>query len=141
MPQDGARFQRHGCAIKPYDGSRRVVASRALAPCMHGVHVDAGDAAGALDEIHLESGRFVPIGRIGGFVPVTAESGLGGTLWRIQDEKRYAVTGTKGYLWMEAELALAQGVNPEIDTSYHQGLIDDAIKAIGKFGDFEEFVK
>lgn len=89
----------------------------------------------------LNTGEMKHIGRIGRFIPVLREFGLGGTLWRIQDGKQYAVSGTKGYLWMEAEQALDQGVNPEIDTGYHEGLVNDAIKAINKYGDFEKFAQ
>jgi hypothetical protein len=60
-------------------------------------------------------------------------------LLRIKDDKKYAVTGTKGYLWIEAEIAQAKGL--EIDVSYFEKLKDDAIKAIEQFGSFEEFVK
>src|SRR5690606_26620325 len=42
------------------------------------------------------------VGRTGVFVPTTVN---GGMLWRVKDGKRYAVTGTKGYLWIEREMA------------------------------------
>jgi energy-coupling factor transporter ATP-binding protein EcfA2 len=76
------------------------------------------------------------LGKTGRFVPVLQG---GGVLLRIKDDKKYAVTGTKGYLWIEAEIAQAKGL--EIDVSYFEKLKDDAIKAIEQFGSFEEFVK
>ena len=79
------------------------------------------------------------VGRTGRFIPVTPESG-GGILYRIKDEKRFAVTGTKGFFWIEADLAKTLGDDLEIDLSYFEGLTDDAIKTINKFGDFESFV-
>ena len=79
------------------------------------------------------------VGRTGRFVPVTANSG-GGMLYRVKDDKWYAVTGTKGYLWLEAEVAKAMGDKLEIDMSYFERLSDDAVKTINKFGDFETFV-
>ena len=76
------------------------------------------------------------VGRSGSFVPVTEESG-GGILYRVNDDKGYAVTGTKGYLWMEAKVAKATGA--KVDMRYFDGLVDDAVKTINKFGEFEQF--
>ena len=42
------------------------------------------------------------LGRTGRFVPVLGE---GGTLYRVKDDKYYAVSGTKGHLWIDAEIA------------------------------------
>ena len=78
------------------------------------------------------------VGRIGRFVPVTKD---GGMLYRVNDGKPYAVSGTKGYTWMEAEIAQSKGSELEIDLSYFEHLVDSAIKAIAKFGSFEEFIK
>ena len=82
------------------------------------------------------------VGRAGLFVPVTEESG-GAVLWRVQDDKRYAVTGTKGYFWVEAEMyeKYKNEFDIEIDTNYYERLADQAVKAIEKYGSFEEFIK
>lgn len=80
------------------------------------------------------------VGRTGRFVPVTPECG-GGILYRIKDEKRYAVTGTKGYFWIEADTAKRMGDKLEIDESYFDHLTIEATKAINAFGSFEEFIK
>jgi len=77
------------------------------------------------------------LGRTGRFVPVVEG---GGTLYRVKDDKYYAVTGTKGYKWVEAEIAQAMP-DLKIDMSYFDKLKADAIKAIEAFGPFEEFVK
>ena len=79
------------------------------------------------------------IGRTGRFVPVTADSG-GGILYRVKDDKHYAVAGTKGYLWQEAHIAGDNLEAVEIDYRYYDALIDEAKSAIEKFGSFEEFV-
>lgn len=81
------------------------------------------------------------VGRIGQFVPVT-ENSRGGILWRVKDDKRYAVTGTKGYFWVEADMykrLLEEGVDIQIDETYYERLADEAVKSINKFGSFEEF--
>ena len=79
------------------------------------------------------------VGRTGRFVPVTEASG-GGILYRVKDDKCYAVTGTKGYRWMEAEIAKNLGDKVEIDITYFYNLVDTAQKAIEKFGDFDKFI-
>jgi hypothetical protein len=76
------------------------------------------------------------LGRTGRFVPVLER---GGTLYRVKDEKYYAVAGTKGYKWVEAEIAQSMS-DLKIDMSYFEKLKDEAVKTIEKFGSFEEFV-
>jgi hypothetical protein len=76
------------------------------------------------------------LGRTGRFVPVLVG---GGTLYRVKEERYYAVAGTKGYKWMDAEVA--KGLpDLQIDMSYFEKLKDEAVKAIEQFGSFEEFV-
>lgn len=79
------------------------------------------------------------VGKVGLFVPVIAGSG-GGELLREKDGKYYAVTRTKGYRWMEAEAFKAGEKEDIIDMSYYKKLSSDAVKAIEKFGSFEDFV-
>ena len=81
------------------------------------------------------------VGRTGRFVPVIESCPLGGRLVRTFNEKDYAVTGTKGHLWVEEEKVGAELKLEDIDLSYFEGLADDARATINKFGDFEEFVK
>lgn len=91
--------------------------------------------------LEFEDGRRHFIGRTGRFYPVTEESGLGGKLMRIHEGKSYAVTGTKGHLWVDTEMADSGKIEREdIDSSYFDRLIEEAKKAIEKFGSFEEFI-
>jgi hypothetical protein len=85
----------------------------------------------------VESMQFV--GRTGRFVPVIEGTG-GAVLYRVKDGKCYAVTGTKGHLWIEAEHAAALGHKVEVDMTYFDKLVDTAYKTIEKFGDFNSFV-
>jgi len=78
------------------------------------------------------------VGRTGRFVPVREGCG-GGTLYRVFDGKNYAVSGTKGYLWVEAEVALTHGEDT-IDMNYFEQLAIKAKAALNKHGNFEEFV-
>lgn len=90
------------------------------------MYLDFGD-----EEMHF-------VGRTGRFVPVIEGSG-GGILYRVMNDKKYAVAGTKGYLWLEAEAAKELADTVVVDMSYFDGLVNDAITTINKFGDFEEF--
>lgn len=76
------------------------------------------------------------LGRTGIFVPVLNG---GGKIYRVNDGKYYAVAGTKGHLWVEAEIA-KQKSDLEIDVAYFEKLREDAIKTIGQFGSFDEFI-
>lgn len=78
------------------------------------------------------------VGRTGRFIPVKEGHG-GGILYRVKDGKSYAVTGTKGFFWLEAEHARNLG-HDAIDMSYFERLADEARSTIDKFGNFEEFV-
>lgn len=79
------------------------------------------------------------IGRVGQFCPMKPGTG-GGILLREKDGKYYAVTGTKGYRWMESEMVRILGKEADIDISYYENLAEEARKAVSKYGDFERFV-
>lgn len=87
----------------------------------------------------LADGRLRFVGRTGRFVPVKEDS-FGAVLYRVKDDKHYAVTGTKGYLWLEADVAREMGDQITIDYDYFEGLVDDARKTIEKFGSYKELV-
>ena len=79
------------------------------------------------------------VGKVGSFVPI--KSGCnGGELFRYQNEKYYAASGTKGYRWLEAEDVKTYGKEDDIDMNYFNTLNDNAIKHISEFGDFDRFV-
>ena len=81
--------------------------------------------------------RFV--GKVGSFCPIKPGCG-GGLLMREKDGKYNAATGTKGYRWLEAEEVKSLHKEKDIDKSYYQKLVDDAVKAIALYGDFEWFI-
>ena len=80
------------------------------------------------------------IGRAGRFTPIKPYHG-GATLVREKDGKYYAVTGTKGYFWLESELIRGTATQDDIDRSYYDRMVEEAVRDIGQYGDFEEFVK
>jgi hypothetical protein len=79
------------------------------------------------------------VGRVGLFCPILPGCG-GGLLLRKKEDKYHAVTGTKGYRWMESEMVKLLGKEKDIDLGYYKDLTNDAIDNISKFGDFEWFV-
>lgn len=84
------------------------------------------------------------IGRVGLFCPIKPGCG-GGELVRESKKKDGsigydAVTGTKGYRWLESEEVIKNKKENDIDTSYYDALVDSAIDAISTFGDYEWFV-
>lgn len=84
------------------------------------------------------------IGRVGLFCPIKEGYG-GGILVREQLNKNgttsmNAVTGTKGYRWLEAEEVMEKHMEDCIDMSYYNKLVDDAIATISHYGDYEWFV-
>ena len=85
----------------------------------------------------IEDMRFV--GRTGSFMPVRYD---GASLWRVKDGKKYHVTGTKDYRWIEREVAVYRDSINELftDMDYFETLKNDAMKAIEQFQPFEEFV-
>lgn len=104
------------------------------------------------------------VGRSGMFVPINPNQDMfqGGQLLRIKDGKEYAVTGTKGYLWAEAEMirTLQSGaidrlvferledavegtgsIADVIDMAYYNQVAEEAYQSIAKFGDADEFIE
>lgn len=79
------------------------------------------------------------VGKVGLFTPMKPGSG-GGELVREKDGKYYAVTGTKGYRWLESEVVTEFGKENEIDQDYYINLVNEAVANISKYGDFEAFV-
>lgn len=89
------------------------------------------------------------IGKVGSFCPIKEGCG-GGILVREakakDGSKKYdSVTGTlkpdkTPYRWLEAEMVRSLGKEDDIDRSYYDKLVDDAVDAISQYGDFEWFV-
>lgn len=103
------------------------------------------------------------VGRTGSFVPVKK----GAKLTRVKDDKVYAVSGTKGYQWLEAEMLShlkmddvkltyqelldhaaytndtddGYYITDVVDVRYYENLVNDALASINMFGSYEEFVK
>lgn len=83
--------------------------------------------------------NYIFIGKVGQFCPVRPGVG-GGVLVRDQNGKMNAVVGTTGYRWMESEVVRELHKENDIDYSYYDELVNDAVEEISKYGDFDWFV-
>lgn len=89
---------------------------------------------------HIESGHnYQFVGKVGNFCPIKPGCG-GGILVADRKGKYDAVTGTKGYRWLESEMVKELGKENDIDYSYYDDLVTDAVHTIAAYGDFEWFV-
>jgi len=93
-----------------------------------------------LDKLH----NYKFVGRVGLFCPIKEGKG-GGLLVREQLKKdgtlgMDAVVGTKGYRWLESEEVYTSERMDDIDLTYYNVLVDNAISAISEYGDYEWFV-
>lgn len=83
------------------------------------------------------------VGKVGRFCPIKPGCGGGELLREGKDKegniKYSAATGSKGYRWLEAEMVKELGKEDDIDKSYYTKLVDEAVEAISKHGDFEWF--
>ena len=91
-----------------------------------------------LEEI-AKGHNYVFVGKNGRFCPIMPGYG-GGILVREKDGKYSAVTGTKGFRWMESENVKLLEKERYIDHDYYKILVDKAVDTISKYGDFEWFI-
>ena len=99
----------------------------------------AGERYSELCKINDESHDYHFVGRVGQFCPIKPGCG-GGILYRVNDSKNYAAPGSSGFRWLESEVVKNAGKEKDIDRSFYENLINDAIDTISKYGDFEWFV-
>ncbi len=98
-----------------------------------------------LKDIIAKTHNYIFIGRIGRFCPIKPGCG-GGLLVRENVDKKtgevkYAsATGAKGYRWLEAEVVKNLKKEKDINRKYYNALVDEAVKTISQYGDFEGFI-
>lgn len=98
-----------------------------------------GERYSQLCEKEKEGHNYRFIGKVGSFCPIKPGCG-GGLLMREKDGKYYAAGGTKGYRWLEAEMVKELGKEADIDRSYYDALVNDAVESLVAYGDFTWFV-
>lgn len=86
-----------------------------------------------------DSHNYIFVGKIGRFCPIKPGCG-GGALMREKDGLYHAATGSKGYRWLESETVKDLHKEDDVDRSYYDKLVDDAVSNISKYGDFEWFI-
>ena len=81
------------------------------------------------------------VGSVGEFCPMQ-ETVEGAGILLVKREERYgSVSGTKGYLWKEAQSVSECGEEDMIDLAYYEKLVEEAKETISQYGDFDDFVK
>lgn len=84
------------------------------------------------------------IGKVGRFCPIKPGFGGGLLLREGKDKdgniKFGSATGAKGYRWLESEFVYGVDKIEDIDRSYYNKLVDEAVETISQYGDFEWFV-
>ena len=90
------------------------------------------------EDLPEDEHNYLFVGRVGRFCPIKPGCG-GGLLLREKDGKYNAATGSKGYRWMESEIVRSLHKEKDIDYSYYNIMVDDAIATISEYGDFEWF--
>lgn len=84
------------------------------------------------------------VGKVGLFTPI--KKGFGGGLLVKESKKKDgsigydAVTGTKDYRWLESEEVIKEHKKNDVDISYYDNLVNEAIETISTYGDYEWFV-
>lgn len=85
------------------------------------------------------------VGKVGQFCPIKPGCG-GGILLRETENKKTkekgyaAATGSKGFRWLESEMVKELGKEADIDHTYYNNLVDEAVKSLSSYGDFERFI-
>lgn len=109
-----------------------------------GMYLDF-DAERPMHEYDKEHPKLQFVGKTGRFVPIKPGNG-GGVLLREKDGKFYAVGGTKGTFWLEADVAEQRWGKDDIlgkdtiDVGYFNKMVDEALNKLGQFGDTEWFL-
>ena len=78
--------------------------------------------------------NYIFVGRIGQFCPIVP-GGNGGILYRNADDKYYALSGTKNYRWLESEVVKTLNKQDQIDRTYYDKLVEEAIRTIDTVGE------
>lgn len=83
------------------------------------------------------------VGKVGQFCPIKPGCGGGELVREAKDKdgniKYSSATGAKGYRWLESEMVKILKKEKDIDRSYYDKLVNDAVDTISEYGDFEWF--
>ena len=88
--------------------------------------------------------RYHFVGKVGLFCPI--KDGCGGAILlresisKTGEVKYAAVTGSKGYRWLESEMVRILNKEDCINRQYYDDLVNDAVNNLSQFMDFEWFI-
>lgn len=104
-------------------------------------HVNSGDMYLDMNEnLDPDQHNYIFIGKTSAFVPIKPGCGGGELVRKVDEDKYYAVTGTKGRRWMETEMVTNLDKADDIDMDYYEQLLQDAKDHVAEFGvDPDEF--
>lgn len=97
-----------------------------------------------LEKIIADGHSYHFIGKVGQFCPIKPGCG-GGILLRETENKKTgekgyaAATGSKGFRWLESEMVKQLDKQDDIDRTYYNNMVDEAVKSLSVYGDFERF--
>ena len=97
-----------------------------------------------LEKIIVDGHDYHFIGKVGQFCPIKPGCG-GGILLRETENKKTgekgyaAATGSKGFRWLESEMVKSLDKQGDIDRTYYNNMVDEAVKSLSVYGDFERF--
>ncbi len=80
--------------------------------------------------------NYIFVGKVGQFTPIQKGKG-GGVLLREKDGKYYAAADSKGYRWLESETVSKLKKTKDIDKSYYDAMVNDAVETISKYGSID----
>lgn len=92
-----------------------------------------------LSDLISKGHNYIFVGKVGQFCPIKPGCG-GGLLMREQNGKYNYAPGSKGYRWLESEMVRQLGKEKDIDKTYYEKMVNEAVSSISNFGDFEWFV-
>lgn len=104
-----------------------------------GIFVDFTSVDDGMLEPYMNESKMHFVGKGGRFTPIIPGKG-GGQLVRVDGEKSGAVQGTKGWYWLESEMVETLDKEEDIDISYFDLLVDEAVDKLREFGDVEWFL-
>ena len=104
------------------------------------IGTDTGDAELEALKAEVAKGHnYIFVGRVGQFTPVVVGAG-GGVLYRIDNGKIYAVSGTKGYRWLESANVEKYGKEKYVDVTFYHDVVTQALDDIREFVDPDYFL-
>ena len=133
--------------VKDYEKERDKLWKKLLStdPIANDVVQDMEKRLCELDALIAEGHNYIFVGKVGLFCPIKDGFG-GGLLMRETTNAKTgkigyaAATGSKGYRWLEAEMVQTLCKQDNIDRSFYDNLVNEAIDSMAVYGDVEWFM-